>query len=200
MRNAKSSLEKKAKKRSRRGSLERLLLGALVVGGTMTVAAVVPKVLSLLKREHLDAVLPQDPRQRLRETATRLVRKGWITFEGKNRHKQMQITERGTREVSRVNLGVYSIRKPLRWDERWRIVIFDIPEKRRGDRVRIRNLLVQLGFYRLQDSVWVHPYDCEEIIVLIKAEYRLGNAVLYLVADVIEFEKPIRRHFNLREA
>ncbi len=191
------SLEHVAKKRSRRGSLESLLLRVLLAGGIMTVALAAPKVAALLKKEHIDAVLPPDPRQRLRETAARLARKGWVSFEEKNGRTQMRITRKGMREISRVNLGAYTIRAPSRWDERWRVVIFDIPEKRRVDRIRIRNLLVQLGFYRLQDSVWVHPYDCEEIITLIKAEYKFGTSVRYLVADVIEFENPIRTHFGL---
>lgn len=191
------SLEKKVKKRSRRGAVERLLLGILVTGGLMTVAMAAPKVLNLLKREHLDVVLPPDPRQRLYETVGRMARKGWVRFETKNGRKQMRITEKGRDVVSRVDIGTYSIPKPLRWDEKWRIVIFDIPEKRRGDRLRIRNLLTQLGFFCLQKSVWVHPYDCEEVVSLIKAQYRLGSSVLYLIADAIEFERPIREHFGL---
>lgn len=57
-----------------------------------------------------------------------------------------------------------------------------------------------IGFVRLQDSVWVYPYDCEDFIALLKAELKVGKDVLYAIVDTIEFDKHIRRHFGLREA
>ncbi len=58
----------------------------------------------------------------------------------------------------------------------------------------------EIGFVRLQDSVWVYPYDCEDFIALLKAELKIGKDVLYAIADTIEHDKGIRRHFNLPEA
>jgi len=183
--------------RARRGALERALLGTLVTGALMTVAMAAPKMLSLVKKEHLDLVLPPDPRQRLRETATRLKRKGLVAFEKRNGRIHMRLTKKGAAEVERTRVGMYTIRRPRRWDGRWRIVIFDIREKRRADRTRVRHLLQGLGFHRLQDSVWVHPYDCEEVIALIKTELRLGADLLYIIADAIDFDRRLREHFDL---
>ena len=75
--------------------------------------------------------------------------------------------------------------------------MFDIPERQRSLRREVRSLLIQLGFYRFQDSVWVYPYDCEEIIMLCKLEFGTGNHLLYLVADAVEYDIKIRKHFNL---
>lgn len=87
----------------------------------------------------------------------------------------------------------------MRWDGRWRIVMFDIEEKYRRSRNAIRRALQSLGMYRLQDSVWVHPYDCEELVALIRTEHRAGQHVLYVIADALEGDEPLRRHFKLRE-
>lgn len=46
------------------------------------------------------------------------------------------------------------------WDGRWRIVIFDIPEKRRGVRDFLRNKLKTWGFTPWQQSVWVCKKNC----------------------------------------
>lgn len=46
-----------------------------------------------------------------------------------------------------------------RWDGRWRIVIFDIPEKKRDYRERLRNDLIALGFGKLQESIYITPLD-----------------------------------------
>lgn len=163
----------------------------------LTIAMMAPKILSLLKHEHLDYVMPADPKQRLRETMSRMKRKGWIRFEKIGSKRYPRLTARGHKQMRRVSLGTASIRKPLRWDRRWRMVIFDIEERRKSDRAKIRRLLHQLGFLRLQDSVWVHPHDCEEIIALIKTDMRIGRNVLYVIADAIEFDRPLRQHFGL---
>ena len=44
-----------------------------------------------------------------------------------------------------------------RWDRRWRIVIFDIPERRKSVRAKLRRFMQEYGFVRLQDSVWIYP-------------------------------------------
>lgn len=47
-----------------------------------------------------------------------------------------------------------------KWDGKWRVVIWDIPEKRRIARDLLRYKLKQLGFERLQKSVWVCKKNC----------------------------------------
>ena len=77
------------------------------------------------------------------------------------------------------------------------MLIFDIPERRRGTRAQIRRTLLQLGFTRLQDSVWVYPYDCEDIVTLFKVDLRVGKDLLYMVVDKMEFDAPLRQRFGL---
>ncbi len=47
-----------------------------------------------------------------------------------------------------------------KWDGRWRLVIWDIPEKRRIARDLLRYKLKQLGFQRFQKSVWACKKNC----------------------------------------
>ena len=55
----------------------------------------------------------------------------------------------------------------------------------------------ELGFLRVQDSVWVSPHECEELVALIKAELRIGQDILYVIVESIENDGWIRKHFNL---
>jgi DNA-binding PadR family transcriptional regulator len=192
-----TSLEAGVRKRARRDSIRRALLSTLAIAGALPIAIAAPKVLSLLKREHIDAIIPADPRQRLYETASRLRRKGLIEFRTENGRKKMVLTPKGRAENRRIESHVRSIPQPRKWDKRWRIIIFDIPEKRKQLRDRIRELVRGLGFYRLQDSVWVFPFDCEEIITLLKTEFRMGRDMLYIIADAIEYDIPLRQHYGL---
>jgi len=190
------TLEDAVRKRARRGALERALLGTLVTGGLLTVAMAAPKVLSLVKTKHLEAVFPLDPRQRLHETAARLKRKGLIEFREENGRKCMRITEKGKTYLD-TELNRAKPARPKHWDGRWRIVIFDVPEKRKTQRDHIRYLLRRLGFLRLQHSVWIYPYDSEEIIALLKSDLKIGKELLYLIADAVEYDRPLRERFEL---
>lgn len=46
------------------------------------------------------------------------------------------------------------------WDGKWRLVIFDIPEKHRKARNLIRFKLKEWGFKKFQDSVWGTKVSC----------------------------------------
>lgn len=54
-----------------------------------------------------------------------------------------------------------------KWDGRWRLVLFDIPESQRTHRTRLCRGLRQLRFGYLQNSVWVSPDPQVEIARLL---------------------------------
>ena len=56
----------------------------------------------------------------------------------------------------------------------------------------------EYGFVRLQDSVWIYPYDCEDLIALAKANFRIGVDVLYMIVERLDCDKHLREHFGLR--
>ena len=43
------------------------------------------------------------------------------------------------------------------WDGKWRIIVFDLPEKKRGLRNDLRKQLRSARFGGLQRSVWISP-------------------------------------------
>ncbi len=51
-----------------------------------------------------------------------------------------------------------------KWDKRWRIVIFDVPEKRRKARDLLRSKLKQWGFIHFQKSVWGTKKNCTKAL------------------------------------
>lgn len=50
------------------------------------------------------------------------------------------------------------------WDGKWRIVVWDIPEKRRVTRDLLRYKLKQLGFSKLQKSIWITKKNCTKVL------------------------------------
>jgi len=52
------------------------------------------------------------------------------------------------------------IKRPSRWDNKWRIVMFDVPEPLKKVRDTLRMHFKNMEFYEFQKSVFVHPYPC----------------------------------------
>lgn len=190
-------LEQESAKRARRGQLEHLLLGALFLTGVATIALAAPNLLQLLKKFDPNWMLKNDPRRRLREVATRLKKKGWIEFVNNRGRWEMQPTPAGRRAYEIMSMHTHRIPRPKRWDGKWRIVIFDIREKDRKLRNRVRVFLSGFGFVKVQQSVWAFPYDCEETITLLKANLGIGGNLLYMIVDAIEYDKKLRTHYGL---
>lgn len=130
----------------------------------------------------------------------RLTAQGLIKFKKSTRGKvYLTITDKGRNELLKYQLGDLKISRPPVWDGKWRVLIFDIREYRRGDRDRLRLELSRLGFKKLQNSVWIYPYDCAEIITLLKASFRFGRDLLYLEVNKLENDKWLRKSFNLND-
>ncbi|MDP2651659.1 MAG: CRISPR-associated endonuclease Cas2 [bacterium] len=188
-------MEKEAKRERQWGSLQQAMLTAVVLGGVVLVAATIPNAAQLLK------YFPGYKKgarfnYKAKSVLGRLAAKGCIVFEEKNGKKYARITEKGER-VLQMESEKVAITKKRKWDRRWRVVIFDIPEKRKSVRVRLRRFMKEYGFARLQDSVWIYPYDCEDLIALAKANFRVGADVLYMIVEKLERDKHLREHFGL---
>ena len=137
-------------------------------------------------------------RSRAQRAIDRLIKQGYLKRTG-NRKDQVELTSRGRALLTRLTLGEARYKPPERWDGKWRVVIFDIPEARRLYRDHLRDFLQGIGFLMLQASVWVYPHDCEDLIMLLKTDYSLGKEVVYIIAEDIEGDWFLRRHFGLPE-
>ncbi len=190
----KEQLEQRAAKRRRRENIQQAVLGTLALTGALAVIAIAPALpmalASITGKKHLG--------YRAKTATGRLAQKGLVTFETRNGMKFARLTPKGVQALALEQAKVaLAIRVKKRWDRRYRMVIFDIPQKRRLVRDQLRHLMRDAGFFRLQQSVWVHPYDCEELIALIKAELKVGKDILYAIVEEIENDQHIKDHFGL---
>ena len=189
-------LEKEAKKIRRLQAFQQGLLAAVAVGGIVVIAATIPNAARLLR--YMPGYKKGARFNHQAKTALgRLAAKGLVTFEERNGKRYARITETGEQLLALESMREASMQKQKRWDSRWRVVLFDIPERRRGVRNRLRLFMQEYGFVRLQDSVWIYPYDCEDLIALAKADFRIGADVLYMIVERLERDKHLREHFKL---
>ena len=83
------------------------------------------------------------------------------------------------------------------WDRKWRLVIFDIPEKLRKGRDALRKKLRELGFYELQKSALVFPYECEDELEFIIEFFDLRPFVRVAILENIDNELHLKEYFKL---
>ena len=107
-----------------------------------------------------------------------------------------ELTEKGRSRAMRFPLDDLKLSKPKRWDGKWRIVIFDIAEKRRKIRNALRWRLKNLGFYELQRSVFVVPYPCEDEITILVNAFGLQEEVR-IIEGGLSYDKDLRKKFKI---
>ncbi|MFA6278500.1 MAG: CRISPR-associated endonuclease Cas2 [Candidatus Paceibacterota bacterium] len=178
--------------------MRNLILRTLAVSGALGVALVAPRVLTILKKLDRGVANRKDLYRRITQAITRLEYAGLVKTSGKYGHRNASLTEKGRAVIGTVYANEYRIPAPVFWDGKWRVVMFDIREKRRRARSQLRTLLMGAGFLRLQDSVWIYPYPCDEFIGLVRAHLKSGTGeMLSFVAEALESDRRLREHFRL---
>ncbi len=108
-------------------------------------------------------------------------------------------TEKGRERVSLAQLLETKLVIKKKWDGRWRIVAFDIPEEKRGMRNLLRQCLKNWDFRRLQASVFVCPYDCREAVEFLIRACDGERYIKFIEAGHISRDRDIRKYFALPE-
>src|SRR3989338_76072 len=107
------------------------------------------------------------------------------------------LSENGKRRSLRFDIEKMEIKRPTSWDGRWRIVMFDIPEKLKQLRDTLRLHFQDIGMIELQKSVFVHPYPCGHEIEFILELYDARKYVRLIVAETIDNQLHLKKKFKL---
>jgi DNA-binding transcriptional regulator PaaX len=76
--------------------------------------------------------------------------------------------------------------------------MFDIPEKHKKAREALRYKLKELDFLRLQDSIWVTPYPCDDEIRFLREIFNIPfNVDIVVTDDLKHHEIKLKRYFEL---
>ena len=179
--------------------IKKVILNAVALAGLVSVAVLAPNVLGTLAR------VQKNQRKYKQRYYVNVVVKQLIERKLVEYHKNdqgfncLRLTNLGKEELKKYALQDLVIKKPWHWDKKYRVIIFDIKEFKRKTRDDLRKWLEHLGFVRLQNSVWVYPYECREVIVLLKSYFKIGKEVLYMTVDSIENDKWLREEFGLEK-
>jgi len=190
-------LEKELHAEVRWTKIQRAVLKSIFAAGVLSVTLLAPNAMKIIKLFDGGKVRKRDPKYAVNEAVQRLKERGFVALEKTESGTFLRLTNKGEKILELFDEHNFQLKKPQKWDGKWRIIIFDIKEKRKGLREKVRLTLQRIGFVRLQDSVWVYPYDCEDIMILLKADFKVGKDILYVIADKIENDRAMRDIFGL---
>ena len=172
------------------------ILSFLVLAGIITIAATSPFfVVNILKGFK---GFKKYPNKKVYDTFYKLKKQGLINFYKKNNQIYISLTEKGKRRAGWMQINDLKIKKPKKWDGKWRILLFDIAEMKREYREALRGKLKDLNFQLFQKSAWIMPYDCSREVNLLKSFFGLKDGeVRLIVSNNIGDDKELRSSFEL---
>jgi len=181
---------------TKKGVVTRIALGLLLAGGTVAAIALAPGLGAALK---LIDPNPRKAMDKLERALRRLSQSGDLEAEGSGGERRYRITSSGVRRLARLQFAEYEHQQnKKKWDGKWRLVCFDIPETEQYVRRLFQSKLSELGFYRLQNSVFVSPYEYRDFIALVHRAFELQKYVRVVLAEHIDNEQRLLNFFHLK--
>lgn len=110
-----------------------------------------------------------------------LQKQGYIKISPTIHGRGVLLTVKGEEKVLEIKRKHQQREK--RKDGKWQMIIFDIPEKYRLVRNILRSFLLDVGYQKLQHSVWVCPYEVSEETEKAVREYRVEKYVKIFLID-----------------
>ncbi len=134
---------------------------------------------------------------KLRRSIREFYRERLVDFkEDKDGAVKIVITKEGREHILKYKIDEMEIKIPSSWDGIWRVVMFDIPERKRTARDALRRKLRELGFRELQKSVFVFPHPCRDEIDFIMEVFEIRPYVRYGELKDITNEAELKLYFQ----
>lgn len=168
--------------------------------GTMLVAALVaPNAIQILKPFLGEGRRKDHERKRIRQALTALRNRRIIEYFEKGGHAYLRVTKHGRAYLKRFDIETLALPDLKKtWDHKWRIIFFDIPERKGAARRAFQQKLKILGCMHLQKSIFAYPHGCQDEIDILTSFWDIDSFVHYFETDDLgTAESAARRFFNL---
>lgn len=106
----------------------------------------------------------------------------------------VKITDRGKKQILKFSINNFRP-KTGKWDGKWRMVFFDIPTLQNSKRNQLRRYLQMLGMKRMQESVWVSPFDVLSEVKYIREVLEIPHNVKLAEINYLENSAELREIF-----
>jgi len=179
-------------------------LAIVAAAGVIAISAAAPNLFSAI-----NSFLPKgkkyrglDHRQKTKkvaETFYYLKRSGLVRFEQSKGEWLLSLTALGRKRLPGLQRGSLRVPKAKKWDGCWWLSAADIPTKnyRQGADL-LRKKLKEMGFYPLQRTLWLYPFDPRKEIEFVAQTFGIGQfvTVMKIAALDIQDKDVLERHFR----
>ena len=147
----------------------------------------VPGMIDFLKYPNYDDLKKLEEKKLGKERFGRLIKylkyNDYLYFKKDKNKEAIILTPKGAERILEIKQKIEGPSK--RKDGKWQMVIFDIPEDIRKRRDYFRNGLKRLKYQKVQQSVWICPYD----VLQETKDLKLGPFVKLLLTKEITINK-----------
>lgn len=193
---------KKEVKKFKPNEVTQYILAALgigvVLGGSIFITPNFPIVLGGILKIIEEFRGIKIPKKKMMRTLRKLEERKLISLERKGDEVYVTVKDKNNLQILKYSLReVLNLKKKKKWQGKWFLVVFDVPEEERIKRNYLRKFLKEIGFYPYNQSVYVFPYECEKEISLIKKIVEGGTYINYIIVERLERESQLKTYFGL---
>ena len=180
-----------------------MLLGA----GAFLAASIIFPGLPMAAKPFIDVVKEADRNKRqkewekfnlwrLRQVIKRMQSSKLVEVKEEKGVPIIKITHKGKQKLLRYKIDDMELDQS-NWDGKWRLIIYDVASTKRANSEIFRTMLTKLRFLKLQKSVYLTPFKCEDEIEYLRLLFGIGTEVQILKIGSLENETAYRRYFGI---
>lgn len=172
------------------------LLVAVAEAGSLGLVVIAPNGLQAIEPHVMKLITGKDRRREARRIARYMRQQKLISIQPADGDNfKITLTEKGKTRSKQARFDRLEIDRG-NWDEKWRVVMFDIPEQHKTTRDYISRHLRLIGFKPLQRSVFIYPYPVDEFVALLNEIFpEVENHLNYMTAEDIDQHNKLVKQF-----
>jgi phenylacetic acid degradation operon negative regulatory protein len=139
--------------------------------------------------------------QAVRAAISRMSKQGWVESEKQGNKSYYFLSEQGVTRIEEAANRIFKL-KPEKWDGKWRVLMYTIPEEIRSVRDELRKELIWSGFGTFSNSCWVSPNNLASQVNELIKKYDIKEYIDFFEADYIgphENNRLVEKSWNLQE-
>ncbi len=172
-------------------------LVAGVYGGVFALSLAAPNSLSALEKPLIKFIDGRDKRLETKRVGRYLKQQKLITVEPSQEGGFLiTVSKKGKNRATKAYFESLEIDKGA-WDQKWRLVMFDIPEAYKPTRDYISHHLKRIGFMQLQKSVFVFPYPIDNFAAILSTVFpEVSKFVTHMTVSETPIHNDLVRKFS----
>lgn len=179
-------------------ALTRVVASILLVTGAIAISAVAPNLIWAVGKVSKSYKSKKAYQKKASQVVYYLKRHGYVQIGGEGINARIMLTSKGRALAE--SSTVLNISRPNKWDGGFWVVASDIPTRdHRKSADKFRRGLLRLGFYSIQKSLWIYPYNPTNAVNSLTSSLQIGRFVtlMKVVALDKDDEQLLRKHFQL---